>query len=330
MNSWRSEILAALSHGGEVFQNGEQLAERFGCSRTAVWKKINILRNEGYPIEAVTNRGYRLIPRAAQLEKEISAGLHDAGLNCQFAIHVHNVVDSTNQTARAAGMSGAPENEVFIALSQTHGKGRMGRTWESAASEGLWFSVLLRPEISPEKTGLLSLFFGLSVFKALQDLYSLHVGIKWPNDIVSMVTGKKICGILSETVFEDNKLAFAVVGCGINILQQAFPESISERATSLILEGVKQPSVALTMVEVLKIVSKDYPEFIRNPSDFVGEYRKHCVTLGREIRAEGETEIKGTATNITDHGELEVTCGDGRKVVLSAGEVSVRGILGYA
>jgi BirA family biotin operon repressor/biotin-[acetyl-CoA-carboxylase] ligase len=330
MNSWRSEILEALSHGGDVFQNGAQLAERFGCSRTAVWKKINILRGEGYPIEAVTNRGYRLIPRAAQLENEISAGLHDAGLHHQFAIHVHNVVTSTNQTARESGMSGAPENDVIVALSQTHGKGRMGRTWESGTSEGLWFSVLLRPEISPEKTGLLSLLFGLCVCKALQDLYSLHAGIKWPNDIISLVTGKKICGILSETVFEDNKLAFAVVGCGINILQKAFPESISERATSLLLEGVKQPSIARTMVQILKNVSEEYPAFIRNPSVFIDEYRKNCVTLGREIRAEGATEIRGMATNITDHGELEVTCEDGQKVILSAGEVSVRGILGYS
>lgn len=330
MNSWRRDILEALSYGGDAFQNGAQLAERFGCSRTAVWKKINILRSEGYPIEAVTNRGYRLIPRAVQLEKEISAVLHDAGLHRQFAVHVDNVVASTNQTARESGMSGAPENEVFIALSQTNGKGRMGRTWESAASEGLWFSMLLRPEISPEKTGLLSLLFGLCVCKALQDLYSLHVGIKWPNDIVSLVSGKKICGILSETVFEDNKLAFAIVGCGINILQKTFPESISERATSLLLEGVMQPSVARTMAQILKIVSKEYPEFIRNPSGFIEAYRKNCVTLGREIRAEGETEIRGMATNITDHGELEVTCGNGQKAILSAGEVSVRGILGYS
>lgn len=330
MNSWRSEIIDALSHGGDVFQNGEQLAERFGCSRTAVWKKINILRREGYPIEAVTNRGYRLIPLATLLDKEISSGLSDAGLQGQFTVHVHSVVASTNLTARESGMSGAPENEVVVALSQTHGKGRMGRAWESATGEGLWFSVLLRPEIPPENTGLLSLFFGLCVCKALQDLYSLHVGIKWPNDVVSLVTGKKICGILSETVFEDNKLAFAVVGCGINILQKAFPDSISERATSLLLEGVTHPSVALTMVEILKNVSREYPEFIRNTGGFIEEYRKHCVTLGREIRAEGATEVRGIAGNVTDHGELEVICGDGQKVVLTAGEVSVRGILGYS
>lgn len=329
MNSWRSEILEALSHGGDVFQNGAQLAERFGCSRTAVWKKMNILRSEGYPIEAVTNRGYRIIPRAAQLEKEIAAGLDVAGLHHRYTVHVQNVVASTNQTIRELGMSGAPENEIVVALSQTQGKGRMGRTWESKTSEGLWFSVLLRPGISPEKTGLLSLLFGLCVCKALENLYLLHVGIKWPNDIVSMVTGKKICGILSEAVFEDNNLAFAVVGCGINIMQMTFPESISERATSLMLEGVERPSVALTMVEILKIASNVYPEFIRNPSGFLEEYRKHCVTLGREIRSEGEVEIIGTATNITDRGELEVTCGNGQKTILAAGEVSVRGILGY-
>ncbi len=330
MSTWRSEIIDALSQGGDVFQNGEQLAERFGCSRAAIWKKINILRREGYPIEAVTNRGYRLIPRAALLGKEIEDGLSESGLQGQFAIRVHSVVSSTNLTVRESGMSGAPENEVVVALSQTHGKGRMGRTWESAAGEGLWFSVLLRPEISPERTGLLSLFFGLCICKALQGLYSLHVGIKWPNDVVSLVTGKKICGILSETVFEDNKLAFAVVGCGINILQKAFPDSISERATSVLLEGAVRPSVALTLVEVLKNINRQYPEFIRNPSGFIEEYRKNCVTLGREIRAEGATEIRGRAVNVTDRGELEVIYGDGNKAILTAGEVSVRGILGYS
>lgn len=329
MNSWRSEILKALSQSGDVFQNGEQLAERFGCSRTAVWKKINILRGEGYPIEAVTNRGYRLIPRALQLKKEISEGLRDAGLADRFTLKVHDVAASTNLTAREAGMSGDPENKVIIALSQTQGKGRMGRTWESATSEGLWFSILLRPGISPEKTGLISLLFGLCVSKALADLYSLTTGIKWPNDIVSLVTGKKICGILSEAVFEDNRIAFAVVGCGINILQKTFPESIAERATSLLLEGAKQPSVAAAMVQILKTVSSEYPEFVRNPSGFLDKYRANCVTLGREVRTEGEIKIKGIATRITDNGELEVTSENGQKTILLAGEVSVRGIPGY-
>lgn len=329
MNKWRNDLLETLSRGGEEYQNGEELARRFGCSRAAIWKRINMLRKEGYPIEAVTNRGYRLLAGSQRLQKEINIQLRNRGIQDIFRVHVEDVVLSTNIQAREAGVNGCVENEVFVAILQTQGRGRLGRTWESEANAGLWFSILLRPEMSQEKTSLLSLFWGLCAMKSLHSLYSANIGIKWPNDIISLTSGKKLCGILSETHYEDNKLSFAVVGCGVNLLQRAFPESIEKKATSLYLEGVLHPSRAEILAEMLQIFREEYPKFIISPEKMICEYRANCATIGREVRLESETSVCGIAQSITEQGELKVLSTTGKEIVISAGEVSVRGMLGY-
>jgi BirA family biotin operon repressor/biotin-[acetyl-CoA-carboxylase] ligase len=329
MKVWRNDLLETLSRAGEEFQSGEDLAKWFGCSRTAIWKGISILRKEGYPIEAVTNRGYRLLAGSQRLQREIDIQLQKRGMQDIFRVHVEDVVLSTNLQAREAGVNGCTENEVFVAILQTQGRGRLGRTWESEANAGLWFSVLLRPDMPQEKTPLISLFWGLCAMKSLHSLYSANVGIKWPNDIISLANGKKLCGILSETHYEDNKLSFAIVGCGVNLLQRVFPESIAEKATSLYLEGVLHPSRAELLAEMLQIFWEEYPKFIISPEKMICEYRANCATIGREVRLESEASVCGIAQNITEQGELEILSTTGKEMVISAGEVSVRGMLGY-
>jgi BirA family biotin operon repressor/biotin-[acetyl-CoA-carboxylase] ligase len=324
-------MIRALQKAGDGYLNGADLAQSFGCTRSAIWKKMSVLRDEGYSIEALPNRGYRLGSKAdsfrAKAAECLSADPSVAGV---FTVHVTDVTESTNRSAREAAEAGAPENSVFVALYQQSGRGRRGRSWISAPGEGLCFSILIRPRISTEISGMLSLLFGLCVFKAIRALYSVPIAIKWPNDVVSLVNGKKLCGILSETSFEDNRLSYAVIGCGINVSQRCFTEPLGDIATSLLMEGVMNPSAPVLLAGVLREFSGLYPTFASDPSGFLDEYRRNCATLGREVIIVGEKQRIGKATGLSDRGELIVRLSDGSETLVTAGEVSVRGLEGYS
>lgn len=328
MKQWRDELLSVLMESKEKYVKGEELAERFGFSRAAVWKKISILRAEGYPIEAATNRGYRMMPKARALEQQIEAALEDENLSGRFSVTVVDTASSTNQLAREAGSRGEKETGVFVAIRQTAGRGRRGRTWISDTDRGLWFSLLLRPGVDPRAASSLTLLFGLCVLKALQRICNVPVGIKWPNDIISLQNGKKICGILSETSMEDNLISYAVIGCGINVSQETFPEEIQSVATSLWLEGARIEKAEL-LTAILREASVRYPEYVRHPEYFLPEYRANCATLGHPVRIESGIREEGLAMDISDTGDLIVKKADGTIMQCSSGEVSVRGMLGY-
>jgi BirA family transcriptional regulator, biotin operon repressor / biotin---[acetyl-CoA-carboxylase] ligase len=328
MSSWREELLGVLKESGEQYVKGEELAERFGFSRAAVWKRISILRSEGYPIEATTNRGYRITARDREFEQKVMDALEAEKITGIFDIHVTDTTPSTNLLAREAGARGEKEVGVFAALKQTAGRGRRGRVWISDTDEGLWFSFLLRPQVDPRSASSLTLLFGLCIMDALQLICNVPVGIKWPNDIISLQNGKKICGILSETSMEDNLISYAVVGCGINVSQKSFPAEIEAVATSLLMEGVKIDKTVL-LTAILREVASRYPAYIKDPAGFIPEYRTQCATLGRIVRIESGTRDEGTAIDITSAGDLLVRWTDGTTITCTSGEVSVRGMLGY-
>ena len=328
MKPWRDELLSILGESGEEYVKGEVLAEMFSFSRAAVWKKISILRDEGHPIEAVTNRGYRLAPKSRQLEKQVKDFLTAEKMDGIFDVFVTDTASSTNLLAREAGSLGHKEIGVFAAIRQTSGRGRRGRTWFSDTDEGLWFSFLLRPDVDPRSSSSLTLLFGLCILKAIQRICNVPVGIKWPNDIISLQNGKKLCGILSETSMEDNLISYAVVGCGINVAQKSFPMEIEAVATSLLMEGAQTEKTAL-LTAVLREVAVRYPAYVKDPAGFIPEYRTHCATLGRRVRIESGTHEEGTAIDITNGGDLVVRRTDGTTLTCTSGEVSVRGMLGY-
>jgi len=328
MKPWREELLSVLIKSGEQYVKGEELAERFGFTRAALWKKISILRSEGHPIEAITNRGYRMASLDRVFEQQIRQELLKNHIDDIFAVSVTDTTPSTNLLAREAGAREDKEIGVFVALQQTAGRGRRGRTWISNTQDGLWFSFLLRPKVEPRTASTLTLLFGLCILKAIQNVCSISAGIKWPNDIISLQNGKKLCGILSETSMEDNLISYALVGCGINVSQKVFPEEIQSVATSLLLEGAKTAKTSL-MAAVLREVAARYPAFQENPVGFLPEYRANCATLGRSVRIESGTFDEGTAQDITDEGDLLVRRPDGTAITCTSGEVSVRGMLGY-
>ena len=333
MSSWREELLWVLKESGEQYVRGEELAEMFWFSRAAVWKKISILRSEGYTIEATTNRGYRIAAKDREFEQQVRDALEAEKIAWIFDVHVTDTTPSTNLLAREAGAreagsGGGKEVGVYAALKQTAGRGRRGRTWISDTDEGLWFSFLLRPQVEPRSASSLTLLFGLCIMDAIQRNCNVPVGIKWPNDIISLQNGKKICGILSETSMEDNLISYAVVGCGINVAQKSFPMEIEVVATSLLMEGAQTEKTAL-LTAVLREVAVRYPAYVKDPAGFIPEYRTHCATLGRRVRIESGTHEEGTAIDITNGGDLVVRRTYGTTLNCTSGEVSVRGMLGY-
>ena len=175
--------------------SGEELGEKLSVSRAAIWKGIQKLKEQGYVIEAVSNKGYYLLPEQDLYnEMEIKEELNTKKIGKE--IYFYEQTDSTNQCIRRLAKEGKPEGVIAIAEIQTAGKGRRGKSWQSPKGTGIWFSFLLKPNITPPEAPLLTLLAGLAVCRAIRQQTALEAKIKWPNDI--LIAGKKVCGILTE------------------------------------------------------------------------------------------------------------------------------------
>ena len=324
----RNKILQLLTESGE-FISGQEMSDRFNVSRTAVWKAIRSLEEEGYEIEAVRNKGYRLAG-VPELMSEKRLFKENLGNWPGAKLCYYEETDSTNNRIDELAGSGAPEGTVAVAEEQTKGKGRRGRVWKSPKGSGLYFSVLLRPEIPPHKASMLTLVKALAVAEALRNLYGLEVQIKWPNDVV--VNGRKICGILTEMKMEDVYIRHIIVGTGINVNIEVFPEEIRETATSLYLElGHKVDRIEL-LGEVMRNLEKAYRQVVEAESllPVLEDYNKYLVNRGRRVRVlDPAGEYEAQALFVNESGELIVETDDKEVKHVYAGEVSVRGVYGY-
>ena len=207
--------------------SGQQLCDRFGVTRTAVWKVINQLKEEGYQIESVSGKGYRLIEGPVDMlsESEIASRLQTEWAGRK--LYYFESTGSTNTDAKRLGEEGNPHGTVVVADIQTAGKGRRGRSWQTLAGTALSFTLLLRPDFVPDKASMITLVMALSVAEAVEKITGTETGIKWPNDIV--MNRKKICGMLTEMTMtpEMDEIQYVVVGAGINV-NNAGPEEFEE------------------------------------------------------------------------------------------------------
>lgn len=321
----KEEILRRLRENGG-FVSGEELSAQLRVSRTAVWKSVNALREEGYGIESATNRGYRLGSCPDRYsEAEIGAGLETELLGGR--VFCYDSIDSTNEEAKRRALAGAPSGSVFVAEQQTGGKGRLGRSWASPAGTGLWFSVLLRPGILPLRISVTTLLAGLAVGRAVRSLTGCEAKIKWPNDIV--IGSRKVCGILTEMTAEIDRVEFVVVGIGVNVNNTAFPEAIREKATSLRLES----GTAVRRIALLQNILLQFETLLKRNAEsdpaFWEEYKACCVSLGHRVGfTRRGVPARGTAVDVSPRGELIVLLPDGTRETVTAGEVVVQGIYG--
>lgn len=311
--------------------SGQQLCEQFQVSRTAVWKVINQLKEEGYQVEAVRNKGYRIIESPDVLTREeLAVQIGDATRWAGQEIVCFTETDSTNVRARKLGENGAAHGTLVVAEQQTAGRGRRGRGWESPAGSSIYMSLLLRPDFLPNKAPMLTIVMAYSVATALREQTGLDFRIKWPNDIV--LNGKKVVGILTEMSTEIEYINHVVIGVGINVNTEAFPEEICATATSIRRESGKTWRRAELIAAILRQFEVQYERFVKEEDlAYLREaYDAILVNCNREVRILGEKDgYRAVALGIDDQGELLVRKEDGTVTSVYAGEVSVRGIYGY-
>lgn len=324
----KTRILKELKGVGDYI-SGQELCEKLNVSRTAVWKHIKALKEEGYEIDSVTKRGYRLVTCPDLITQEaVSSNLNSQWLGKD--LRFYDTIDSTNLEVRRLAEAGAEHGLTVIAEEQVSGKGRRGRSWLGKAGTGIWMSFLLKPEIALENSSMLTLITALAVAKAINEVTNVSCGIKWPNDLI--VNGKKVCGILTELSAQMDELNYIVVGLGINVNMEEFPDDLKDKATSLQIETGKRIYRAPLAAKVLEYFEKYYEQFIQTEdlSTFKDEYNHLLVHMNQKIRViRGSKETIYTSHGINERGELLAETASGKIESILSGEVSVRGILGY-
>lgn len=331
MEENRKAQLLKLLRSRDAYVSGQELCEQFGVSRTAVWKMINQLKEEGYEIEAVSNRGYCLksAPDLTSPEEITSRLTTDwAGRT----VYHFGETGSTNIDAKRLADEGAPHGALVVADTQTMGRGRRGRGWESEdAGKAVYMTLLLKPQFSPEYASRVTLLMAMAVTAALEEVCEgQSVQIKWPNDVV--INGRKACGILTEMSAEPGYIHHVVIGTGINVNQSSFPKEIEQTAASVLRETGKMQPRALIIARVMFFFEQYYECFVQTHdlSALREQYEAHLAGIGREVRVlDPKGEYTGVSKGITDSGELIVEKEDGTRVEVYAGEVSVRGLYGY-
>ena len=344
----KSEILHLLRNA-DGYISGQQLCEAFGVSRTAVWKAINQLKEEGYVIDSVQNKGYRIteypdiitdteirsllikdsaIKSRADKEQDREAGNKDRNVSTDKEaynklkdnssddnklegifqhIRYFEKTDSTNNQAKLAAESNAPDGTLFVAECQTGGRGRRGRSWESPAGTGIWMSLLLRPDMSPESASMLTLVLAIAMVEAIREE-------------------------VTEMSAEMDLIHYVVIGIGINVNTTEFDEAIRDMATSLYLETHRKIKRSNIIAAFSRSFDKYYHEFLKTNdlSLLVDKYNELLINKDRTVRAIYEKEeLIATAIGINKEGELIVKDEAGKEIAIRAGEVSVRGLYGY-
>lgn len=307
----------------ESYISGEELGEKLGVSRAAIWKGIQKLKEQGYEIEAVSNKGYHIIQNQ-DLYNGIEIKEVCNTTKIAKEVYFYEQTDSTNNCIRKLAKEGKKEGVVAVAEIQTAGKGRRGKGWQSPKGTGIWMSMLLTPNITPPEAPVLTLLAGLAVCRAIRQQTGLTAMIKWPNDI--LISNKKVCGILTELYAEMDSVHFVITGIGINVNTEVFPDELQKTATSLKIEKGESISRKNMIKAVIEEFEKIYLQYEKECSflPFREEYKKYCINIGKELQILSKQPFIAKGVDITEQGELLVQKQTGEKVVVFSGEVSIR------
>lgn len=307
------------------YVSGSEISEQLGVSRQAVWKAINGIKEQGYKIDSVTNRGYRLVAYPPHLnEPAIEKYLKTSVIGKNLI--VLDEVGSTNDYLKKLGADGCENGTVAVAREQTQGKGRLGRVWKAKKDDSITFSFLLRPKIAPSEVSSITPLAGLAVCKAIREFTGLDCRIKWPNDII--IGKKKLVGILTEMSAEFDAVEYVITGIGINADTQDFPDDIKEKATSIYLATGGHFDKNKFFACVLNHIEE---EFIKNDLKLspvaLKEYTSLCATIGRDITfTKDRKSVAAKAVGVSPDGELIAELPDTTTKLINSGEVTVQGI----
>lgn len=319
-----AKILSALrAHPDGV--SGAQLAEQLGISRAAVWARIEELRRLDYDIEASPHFGYRLVRSPDALHADdLIARLGETKVIGRD-IQVFEETTSTNDVMEKLARDGVKEGAVVFAESQTKGRGRLGRKWISPERKGLWFSVLLRPDLRPQEATQLTVASATALRRAIASETGLQPEIKWPNDI--LLGGKKVAGILTELSAEVDRVKHIILGMGVDVNLDAdeLPAELRKTATSLRIEKGELISRAELAVAILRALDEDYARICAGKFTAVAdEWEAHCATIGKNVTVLiGDRKIRGSAESLDDDGALLVRSEHGHLERIIGGDVTL-------
>lgn len=324
-SSIRKQLLKIFSEANGEFLSGQTISEKLGCSRTAVWKHMEGLRNEGYELEAVRRLGYRI----ASKPDKVTANEIGLGLQTEFlgrTVYFEESVASTQQIAARLAYEGAAEGTIVVAEEQTAGRGRLSRKWHSPKGTGIWMSIILRPTVPVHQAPQLTLLTAVSVAQAIEKYTDLSVGIKWPNDI--LINGKKAVGILTEMQADPDKINAVIIGIGINVnqKQEHFAEDIQHIATSLAMEADKSFVRAELMQMIFLQMEKLYKEYLEHGFGVIKLlWESYAMSIGKEITARTiKQTIIGVAKGITADGVLLLEDQDGNVHHIHSADIEVK------
>ncbi|MDO5520393.1 MAG: biotin--[acetyl-CoA-carboxylase] ligase [bacterium] len=313
----------------ESYVSGQEMCEELGVSRTAIWKCMNQLKEEGYTIEAISNKGYCLKETPDTItDYEVKSRLSNLGMLDELVYDQE--IDSTNNKAKQIGNEGDARQLLFLADVQTEGRGRRGRNWSNPKATNIAMTYKLHPNIQPQNASRITLVAAIAIVEAIKEVTGLEAKIKWPNDII--IDRHKVCGILTEMSSESDFIHYVVVGIGINVNGEEFPEEIKHIATSLYLQGKKKVDRAALVVAVIKAFETYYKLFLKTEdlSNMTSQYNSYLVHNGHQVKIISSTDtLEGVAEGINAKGGLLVRLDDGTQKEVISGEVSVRGIYGY-
>lgn len=321
----RKRILDLLRASAGEPVSGEEISKQLEVSRTAIWKHIQSLKNEGYSIESVPKKGYILLESPNRLfPQEILSRLQTKWLG--HSIVYKDLIDSSNNLAKKIANEGCEDGMIVVAEEQGAGKGRLSRGWISPHAKGIWFSVVLKPPFLPEEAPKCTLMSAVAVVKAINKIPGVKAAIKWPNDI--LLLGKKLVGILTEMSAEFGHINYVVIGIGINT--NATPEDYPEEVRPLAVSVADAATAPFTRVELLADILKNMEELyekvlVEGFKPVLEEWKQYSCTLGQEVKviAPDKTYL-GTAIDIDDEGLLMVRKEDGVVEKVVAGDVSIR------
>jgi len=321
----KSNILDILYLSSEYI-SGEVISKKLGVSRTAIWKHINLLKKEGYAIYSINNKGYKLVKENLPLN-EYEVKRHYKG---KIKLNYIKETDSTNTYAKKTAKNNTNEIEMVFTSIQKKGRGRLKREFISNNNEGIWASYVFKPNMEPQKATIFTLAASVAVCKLLVDKCGINAQIKWPNDII--VNNKKICGILTEMSCEMDNINYIITGIGINVLQKEFDKALNNIATSIYQVTKQKYDRGLLIAYLCYNIDDIYKEITNNNIDaIIKKWNEFSLTNGKEIKIQkGSESLYGKAIGIDKIGRLIVELTDGKREVFNSGEISIRGIMGYA
>ncbi|MEW4370271.1 biotin--[acetyl-CoA-carboxylase] ligase [Paenibacillus kandeliae] len=317
------QLLELLTARPGEYISGEEISRLMSVSRTAIWKGINRLKEQGYEFDSVSRKGYRIVRYPDRFD-EVSLRLQlSKRTSWGQPLHLLDTIGSTQDVARELAEQGAIEGTLVIAEEQTAGRGRQGRRFHSPPGRGVWMTVVMRPQQPLQYTSQLTLLAAVAICRALRNVSGLDIGIKWPNDL--LIDGRKVCGILVESAAEDGYVRYALAGFGIdvNLAPEDLPEDVRPVATSLRIQRGEPVDRTEVVTAIMSELESLYELYNREGFAHIAAlWEALAFAIGSPVTVKTlQGSLQGIARGLGPNGELLLEHADGQILPVYSGEV---------